>query len=178
MSILKDYIVRFNKDDRSTFSYWFAHWCAFNMTTLNYKKWKVKYLLHDIEKPWLKLFLSYDKVQRWHNLHHKHHLLHYFIKYKVDWEAMIIDWECGRLTKQQCPRNAVNEYYRIFNQFEDYINNGKVSDNKSIKYFDEYKLDKDELKPLIINAYNQLYRTFEDKFNIKVDKFNENYLTE
>lgn len=26
----------FTKKDRSTFKYWFAHWCAFNMTALNF----------------------------------------------------------------------------------------------------------------------------------------------
>ena len=63
-----NWIVRFDKSDRSTFPYWFAHWCAFNMTALNLKKWKFKYLFHDFEKPWLKLFLSYKKVQQFHNL--------------------------------------------------------------------------------------------------------------
>ena len=176
MSTLKDYIVRFDRNDRSTFPYWFAHWCAFNITALNYKRWKTKYLLHDIEKPFLKLFMSYPKLQRMHNLIHKHHLLHYFVKKNADWEAMFIDWECGRLTKQQCPRNAVNEYYRIFKQFEEYINEGKISDNKSIRYFEDHHLDKEELRPLIINAYNQLYKTFEDKFDINVDKYDEHYL--
>jgi len=174
---IENYIVRFDKSDRSTFSYWFAHWCAFNMTALNYKRWKPKYLLHDIEKPWLKLFLPYKKVQKIHNIHNKHHLLHYFIKNNADWEAMVIDWECGRLTKQQCPRNAVDEYYRIFSQFEDYILNDKISDNKTIVYFEENHLDKTQYIPLFRNAYNQLYRTFEDKFGISVDKFNENYLS-
>lgn len=45
----------FTKEERSGFKYWFAHWCAFQMTALNLKCWRPKYLLHDIEKPWLKL---------------------------------------------------------------------------------------------------------------------------
>ena len=47
----------FDKSQRSKFKYWFAHWCAFNMTALNLGVWKFKYLFHDIEKPWLMLFL-------------------------------------------------------------------------------------------------------------------------
>ena len=45
----------FTKEERSGFKYWFAHWCAFQMTALNLKCWRPKYLLHDIEKPWLSL---------------------------------------------------------------------------------------------------------------------------
>lgn len=45
----------FTKEERSGFKYWFAHWRAFQMTALNLKCRKFKYLLHNIEKPWLKL---------------------------------------------------------------------------------------------------------------------------
>lgn len=180
MTTLENYIVRFDRADRSSFSYWFAHWCAFNMTALNYKRWKFKYLFHDIEKPWLKLFLDYKKVQRIHNKHNKHHLLYYFIHEDADWEAMIVDWECGRLTKQQCPRNAVDEYYRIFDEFERYINNDELFDNKSIIYFEEHKdkFNKEHLRLLIRCAYVNLKVTFESKFGIKVEKYNEKYLLE
>ena len=55
----------FTKAERASFSYWFAHWCAYNMTALNLKCWKLKYLFHDIEKPWLMLFWrNYNKVQK------------------------------------------------------------------------------------------------------------------
>lgn len=172
-----DWIVRFDRNDRSTFPYWFAHWCAFNMTALNLKKWKFKYLFHDFEKPWLKLFMSYKKVQQFHNLHNKHHLLHYFIKESADWEAMVIDWECGRFTKQQCPRNAVDEYYRIFEEFKNWILNDVEADNKTINYFNSHNINKKDKIALFINAYNQLYHTFEDRFGMKVDKYDEHYLT-
>ena len=46
----------FSKSERSSFKYWFAHWCAYNMTALNLGMWKPKYLWHDIEKPWLMMF--------------------------------------------------------------------------------------------------------------------------
>lgn len=98
----------FTSEQHSTFSYWFAHWCAFNMTALNLHCWKVKYLFHDIEKPWMRLFMSHKQVQKWHRLHNKHHV-EYGIKNgfnKVDWEAAIIDWECSRFTKLSSPLNS------------------------------------------------------------------------
>lgn len=96
---------KFTKADRSTFAYWFAHWCAFQLVALNLHIWKFKYLFHDIEKPWLKLFLPYKKLQTWHREHNRHHL-EYGIKNgfdKIDWEALMIDWECSHITKEQCP---------------------------------------------------------------------------
>lgn len=90
----------FTKEERSTFPYWFAHWCAFNMTALNLRIWKFKYLFHDIEKPWLKLILKdYTKVQKIHRQTKRHHL-EYKGKKGIDCEALIIDWECSRFTKK------------------------------------------------------------------------------
>lgn len=93
----------FTKSERSTFTYWFAHWCAFQMTALNLHRWKPKYLLHDIEKPFLKLFWDYKKVQKWHRTHNSHHT-----EYKGQWDtyAMVIDWECSRFTKSEAQLNA------------------------------------------------------------------------
>ena len=169
-------LVRFNKEDRSTFPYWFAHWCSFNMTALNLRKWKWKYLLHDIEKPWMKLFMDYKKVQRWHNTHHKHHLIHYFLTGKADWEQMIIDWECGRFTKQQCPRDSVEEYLRIFSQFERYILNNEMSDNKTLKYIQEHPMDNTLFIQRCKEAYIQLRNTFKESFNVDIPQYNINYL--
>lgn len=104
----------FTKEERSGFKYWFAHWCAYQMTALNLKAWKFKYLFHDIEKPWLKLFFrDYSKVQKWHRKHNSHHL--YLDKdiSKLDWEAMAIDWECSRFTKEASPLTAYGEYKRM-----------------------------------------------------------------
>jgi len=100
----------FGKEDRSSFSYWFAHWCGFQLTALNLGIWKPKYLLHDIEKPWLKLLWKgdYKKVQKWHRNHNKHHL-EYGLKHgwnKIDWEALMIDWQCCGLSKQQAQLDA------------------------------------------------------------------------
>lgn len=108
----------FTKEERSGFKYWFAHWCAFNMTALNLKCWKFKYLFHDIEKPWLKLILrDYKKVQKWHREHNSHHL-EYFKKHgTADWRAMVIDWECSRFTKEACPYNAKEELARKVDEY-------------------------------------------------------------
>ena len=97
----------FSEKDKSTFSYWFAHWCAYQMTALNYKAWKWKYLFHDIEKPWLELIWkgNHEKVKKWHRAHNSHHI-EYKGKRKKDYEAIIIDWECSRFTKSFRERKA------------------------------------------------------------------------
>lgn len=97
----------FNREERSTFKYWFAHWCAYNMTALVYHCWKFKYLFHDIEKPWLRLVMSYERVQRLHRMHNRHHPQCRCGVYKLDYEAMLIDWECSRFTKIASPRTAI-----------------------------------------------------------------------
>ena len=123
----------FTKEDRSTFPYWFAHWCAYNMTALNLKCWKFKYLFHDIEKPFLKLFLQYKDVQTWHRKHNKHHPE--WLEHKIeecekyyefeeipkliedyDYECTLIDWECSRFTKISQPLDAKGEFKRVFNK--------------------------------------------------------------
>ena len=106
----------FDENDKSTFPYWFAHWCSFQLCALNLGIWKLKYLFHDFEKPWLKLIWQYKKVQKWHREHNKHHL-EYGLKHgwdNVDWEALVIDWECSHMSKKQCPLNAREEMERIF----------------------------------------------------------------
>lgn len=99
----------FDRDDRSSFKYWFAHWCGFQITALNLGIWKFKYLFHDIEKPWLKLmWKDYDHVQKWHREHNSHHL-EYGLKHgfdKIDWVALMIDWECSALSKRQSQMDA------------------------------------------------------------------------
>lgn len=100
---------RFTKKDRASFKYWFAHWSAFQMVALNLGIWKFKYLFHDIEKPWLKLFLSYPKVQRLHRRNNRHHIS-FKNPERIDWVALVIDWECCRFTKTECPLNARETY--------------------------------------------------------------------
>lgn len=100
---------KFTKSDRSTFKYWFAHWSAFQMVALNLGVWKLKYLFHDFEKPWLKLILPYPKVQKLHRKNNRHHL-GFKSPSRIDWVALVIDWECCRFTKAECPLNARETY--------------------------------------------------------------------
>lgn len=122
----------FNKKDRSKFKYWFAHWCAYQMTALNLGGWKFKYLFHDIEKPFMLYFYmwicrmnhedAYKRVQKWHRFHRKHH-----IEYngKKDYDAMVIDWECSRFTKTKSQLTACEEKNRLQQE-------GRLSDDDKI----------------------------------------------
>ena len=101
----------FDENDKSSFPYWFAHWCSFQLCSLNLGIWKFKYLFHDCEKPWLRLIWPYKKVQKWHRTHNSHHL-EYGLKHgfdKIDWKALMIDWECSQMSKKQCPLNCREE---------------------------------------------------------------------
>lgn len=100
-----NHLKKFDPSERSSFNYWHNHWLAYNLVAIKLKCWKWKYLFHDIEKPWLKLFLPYKKVQKFHRKYHKHHL-EYRNPNKIDWEAMMIDWECGRFSKNNSPRTC------------------------------------------------------------------------
>ena len=99
---------KFTKEQRSSFKYWFWHWLAFNRTSIEWHIWKFHHLFHDIEKPFLRLFFPYKKVQELHRWNNPHHL-EYKHPDNRNWEDMVIDWECSRLTKVACPRNAVEE---------------------------------------------------------------------
>lgn len=110
----------FTKEERSSFPYWFAHWCAFQMTALNLRCWKPRFLLHDWYKPWLRLFLPYSTVQKIHKQNSKHHL-EWFNKhgytlkniYRFDWDSLIIDWECSRFTKEASQINAYRKWEKV-----------------------------------------------------------------
>lgn len=107
---------KFDKSERSSFYYWFSHWCAYNLVAIKLGVWKPKWLLHDIEKPWLKLIWGdYKRVQKWHKHHNKHHIFsgrRYGIN-KVDWLAAVIDWEASRYSKSSCRRTALEEANHI-----------------------------------------------------------------
>ena len=124
----------FTKEDRSSFPYWFAHWCAFNMTALVLKIWKPKYLFHDFEKPWLMwLWKDYKRVQKWHREHNRHHI-DYTGKKGWDFDAMIIDWECSRFTKESAPWNAWMTLEKVI----------------KVKYPDQYEEVKKHVVPRMI----------------------------
>ena len=112
---------KFDKNQRSSFSYWFNHWKAFNYIAWKLGVWQPKYLLHDIEKPWLKLFLrDYKKVQKWHREHNSHHLEYGRIHglNRMDWLGAIIDWECSRLTKLSALKTAREETERLLSKHD------------------------------------------------------------
>lgn len=173
-------IVRFTSEDKSTFPYWFAHWAAFQMTALNMKCWKFKYLFHDIEKPWLKLFLPYKKVQSWHNKHNKHHLIYAINNNDYDCQAMIIDWECSRYTKQQSPLNAVEEYKHIFDLIEHLLKTGDNKENNNtceyLKFIlnKDYRLNAKDLFIKIRKIYDDLHSEF-NRLQLK-HTYNNDYL--
>ncbi len=119
-------LKKFDKSERSTINYWLNHWLAYNLVAMKLGVWKPKWLLHDIEKPWLKLFWGdYKRVQKWHKHHNKHHVFsgrRYGLN-KVDWLAAVIDWECSRYTKNASPLTARQETMNILeNQKEKYTN--------------------------------------------------------
>ncbi len=57
--------------------------------------------------------MPYEKVQKFHRLHSRHHLEYPGEK---DWEAMMIDWECSRYTKQASPRTAKEELEKLLEE--------------------------------------------------------------
>ena len=114
---------KFTKDQRSSFSYWYNHWKAYNYTAWKLGVWKPKWLLHDIEKPWLKLIWGdYERVRRWHKHHNNHHVFYGRRNglNKVDWLGAVIDWECSRLTKLQAPKTAREETMSVLAQERKY----------------------------------------------------------
>lgn len=130
-------LKKFDKSKRSNFDYWFWHWLAYNLVALSYNAWKFKYLFHDIEKPFIKLFCKYETVQKFHRKHNKHHpewlenkllklseLVGYpleeeinFYVDKYDYKGTIIDWESGHYTKNAATLSAVDEYNKLFGSY-------------------------------------------------------------
>lgn len=106
---------KFDKDQRSTFSYWFNHWKAYNYVAMKLDHWRFRYLFHDIEKPWLRLFFhgDYSKVQKVHRRNNNHHL-EYKYPEKRNWIDMAIDWECSSLTKNAHQLSAIEEADRKY----------------------------------------------------------------
>lgn len=110
---------KFDKSQRSTFSYWFNHWKAYNYTAIKLGHWRFRYLFHDFEKPWLRLWFrgDYKKVQQMHRRNNKHHL-EYKVPSKRNWIDMAIDWECSNLTKNAHPYTAMEEADRKYSAKE------------------------------------------------------------
>lgn len=114
---------KFDKSERSSFTYWFWHWLAFNSVAWKLGVWKPKWLLHDIEKPWLKLIWGdYKRVQKWHKHHNRHHIFYGRLHglNKIDWLAAVIDWECSRYSKNAAQKTAREEIISILSQTDKY----------------------------------------------------------
>lgn len=118
---------KFAKHERSTWAYYWAHWCAFQMVAINLRIWKFKYLFHDWYKPWLKMLgMNYNKIQRIHRYNSNHHIEWFedLCEHNgksleaFDLDALIIDWECSQYTKENCPRNARQEMEYVCNTTE------------------------------------------------------------
>lgn len=95
----------FPVEEKSSFPYWASHWLSFQLVALKLGVWKFRHLFHDIEKPFLRLFLPYEKVRRYHRKYHRHHRT-YRNPEKIQWLDLIIDNECGIYTKEDSPMNA------------------------------------------------------------------------
>lgn len=96
----------YKETEKSSFSYWFAHWRAFQKTAIKLHCWKFRFLFHDFEKPFLMLiWKDYPRVKAFHRAHARHHFA-YKGKRGYDWLGMVIDWECSRFTKEAAPLNA------------------------------------------------------------------------
>lgn len=95
------------------FKYWGKHWFAFNNTAIRLHCWKLRFIFHDWEKPWLQIILNHKRVSRLHRKWSRHHAEYMFPSH-LDFLAMVIDWECSAVTKPTKPLNAretCDKYY-------------------------------------------------------------------
>ena len=106
----------FKETEKSTFAYWFAHWRAFNLTAMLLGVWHPRFLLHDIEKPFLMfIWKDYQRVRQYHRTHSRHHWAYAGNK-DYDYLAMVIDWECSRFSKADAQMTAYETYaYELHN---------------------------------------------------------------
>lgn len=72
--------------------------------------------LHDCDKLFLYLFLDGEEVHHIHRRYSRHHIDKAFTE--SDYIQMIIDWECGRLTKPDKPLDAYDTLYKWFEELE------------------------------------------------------------
>ena len=84
------------------------HWLQLQKTAINCKHWRPWYLLHDVDKIIMFMFLNENFVRDLHkkiSLHHYNSL--WFKKFGfVDVYQSVIDWESARFTKPDKPLNA------------------------------------------------------------------------
>ena len=101
---------KFTLDECATFGYWLAHYLVVNVLAIKCNVWTPRYLLHDIEKPFLKLiWVDADKVQEFHVKHARHHPQNKPFD-RIYLEEMLLDWESARYSKEFAPLSA-REFY-------------------------------------------------------------------
>jgi hypothetical protein len=125
---------KFTVEQKSTFSYWAWHWFAYNYTAWKLGVWKPKWLLHDIEKPWLKLIWGdYDRVKMWHKHHNSHHVFYgrSHGMNKIDWLAAVIDWECSRYSKYAASKTARQEVTALLEEKSKYTDDEREEIRKN-----------------------------------------------
>lgn len=116
----------YKKSERSTFSYWFAHWRAFNLTAMLLGVWYPRFLFHDIEKPFLMtIWKDYPRVKQYHRTHTRHHWAYAGNK-EYDYLAMVIDWECSRFSKADAQMTAFETYNYELHKFMEANDTSKV----------------------------------------------------
>jgi hypothetical protein len=106
------------KDIFLGFNYWYKHYKTYQKVAIKYRCWRVRFLLHDIEKPFLNIFMNREEV---HKLHRKYSSHHVDSKGKKDYLGMMIDWECARYTKPSKPLNAKETCDKIYPETKDKI---------------------------------------------------------
>lgn len=84
-------------------------------------------MFHDFEKPWLRLFLSYDKVQKIHRNIHPHHGEFYLKHGWLHWDDLVIDWECSHYTKEASPYKAADDQL-LLNELNHLVKLGATSE--------------------------------------------------
>lgn len=102
------------------FVYWYAHWKAYQKVAKQLHCWKFRFLFHDIEKPFLMIFLPHKVVQKLHRKWSRHHAEFIFPKYR-DYLGMVIDWECSRFTKTDKQLNAEETLYKYYPELKFYV---------------------------------------------------------
>jgi hypothetical protein len=177
-------VKKFKETEKGTFSYWAAHWKAYNSYAIKQGVWKFKYLFHDFEKPWLNLVMNYEKVKKYHREHSRHHLEYKGTK-PFDYDAMIIDWEVSRFTKEDAPLDAIQTLDRLYSTSSKVTNSiinsicSVVKDFTVCRQLNEYNWEfyisklpalkdnfNEDLKGMFINQY--LFLIFENGKKVKI----------
>jgi hypothetical protein len=116
----------FKKSERKSLKFAFAKWCSYNMTALNYKMWKFKYLFYDYKVIIYRIFninFDFQKYRR-KNKYYIESLETYNID-KINWDDIFIGWQAMTNVMDNKPNN-INVYKTLYSikydSYEDIIN--------------------------------------------------------